>query len=98
MTRLHMDLAWLRHAHRTGADLDRSRLPGAPEELRHRTERAERAVESAWEAAERGYGRRAELRGELRAYRRLAVQHGRIEDVALDREYRAAHDALHAGT
>ncbi|MCG3043719.1 serine protease [Streptomyces sp. S1A] len=97
VTRLHMDLAWLRHAHRTGADLDRSRLPGALEELRHRTDRAERAVEAAWEAAERGYGRRAELRGELRAYRRLAVQHGRIEDVALDREYRAAHDALHAG-
>ncbi|CAL9558540.1 hypothetical protein SUDANB106_04603 [Streptomyces sp. enrichment culture] len=97
VTRLHMDLAWLRHAHRTGADLDRRRLSGALEGLRRRTSRAERAVESAWEAAERGYGRRAELRGELRAYRRLAVRHGRIEDVALDREYRAAHEALHTG-
>ncbi|HZG06936.1 MAG TPA: serine protease [Streptomyces sp.] len=97
VTRLHVDLSWLRHAHRTGTGPPPQRARAALDALERGIRRAEQKADAAWEAAERGYERRAALRGELRAYRHLAVRHGRIEDVDLDQEYRAAYDALHTG-
>ncbi|GAA2454163.1 serine protease [Streptomyces macrosporus] len=100
VTDLHMDLSLLRHAHRVGEGPTPRWTRAAQdrlERLERRTGRAEREADAAWETARRGYERRAELRGELRTYRQLAVRHGRIEDVELDRVYRAAHRALYSG-
>lgn len=97
VSRLHMDLAWLRHAHRTGADLSPRRIRAALNGLEHRTERAERDTTAAEETARSGYERRAALRAELLTYQRLAAQHGRVEDVDLHPEYRAARRALYIG-
>ncbi|MEE1942844.1 serine protease [Streptomyces sp. TRM 70361] len=97
VTRLHMDLALLRHAHRGGDGPPPRQVHAALEALERRARRAESDAAETRERAERGYERRAVLRGELRTYRQLAVRHGRIEDVDLDREYRTAHRALHTG-
>ncbi|MGK5497356.1 trypsin-like peptidase domain-containing protein, partial [Streptomyces sp. URMC 125] len=100
VTDLHMNLSLLRHAHGAGGSPATGWTRTAQDRLDRldrRTRRAERDTAAAEEAARRGYERRTELRGELRAYRQMAVRHGRIEDVELDGVYRAAHEALYRG-
>jgi len=75
---------------------DRRQKLALVDQLRQRVDRLRDAVTSAIEQASAGLRARRELRGRLGAYRAKAMATGRAEDLALERLFLSASDALYS--